>query len=237
MDVVCSNCNTKIKIPDKNLEKVPKGQVFSINCPKCKNKISVENKQDTPQPSKAPAAPVAKPAAPPPQQATPAPDGGAADGGDDAKSDSPFGFLEEGAQTAMLCEPDANIRAKIHDVLKKKNYHISEPPSPREALKQTRAHEFQVIILNELFGTRDPDANHVLKYLSSLKMNIRRNMFVALISNRFSTMDKMRAYNKSVNAVINVKDVNEFEKYFNHAFNEYEGFYRTYKEIFKKVKG
>jgi len=247
MDVVCDKCSTKIKIPDNKLDKIPDGQVFSINCPKCKNKISV-NKPAPPASKESPAPPASKESpAPPASKESPATAKSSSDpppanepsvnGSDGTPSDNPFGFLEEGAQTAMLCEPDAGVRAKIHEVLKNRNYHISEPPSPREALKQTRAHEFQVVILNELFGTRDPEANHVLKYLSSLKMNIRRNMFVVLMSNRFNTMDKMRAYNKSVNAVINVKDINEFEKYFHHSFNEYEGFYRVYKEVFKKIKG
>jgi len=38
MDVTCSSCNKKIKVPD---EKIPKGQPFSFNCPACKSRITV----------------------------------------------------------------------------------------------------------------------------------------------------------------------------------------------------
>ena len=41
MQVVCEQCQSKFKIPD---EKIPKGKVFSLSCPKCNNKISVDTR-------------------------------------------------------------------------------------------------------------------------------------------------------------------------------------------------
>ena len=39
MEVTCSGCNTKLNIPD---DKVPMDQTVRINCPRCKNKITIE---------------------------------------------------------------------------------------------------------------------------------------------------------------------------------------------------
>ena len=44
MEVVCSNCQARLKIPD---EKVPETGRVTANCPKCKNKISFETVQST----------------------------------------------------------------------------------------------------------------------------------------------------------------------------------------------
>ncbi len=229
MDVICEKCSTKIKIPDNKIQQIPVGQIFSIACPKCKNKISVENKTDTPSPKQDPPAKKA-----PSQEKPPATD--TIDSSDSASSGSPFGFLEEGSKTAVVCEPDTGIREKIKAILAKMDYHISTPPSPREGLKQMRAHEFQVVVLNELFGTRDPDMNHVLKYIEQLLMTVRRNMFVVLFTNRLPSLDRMTAFNKSVNVIINLKDISNFEKYFTHTFNDNQSFYRVFKESLDKLK-
>lgn len=235
MDVVCDKCSTKIKIPEKKVQKIPKGQVFSIACPKCKNKLSVKNEPAAPK--KAPAKP-AKPAksAPKAEKPAPPPDDAPATDDDDASSGNPFDFLEEGAKTAMICDTDAGRRAKIRAALENTDYHISEADSHREALKQMRFHEFTLIVINEMFGTRDPDMNHVLRHLEQLPMISRREMFIAMLTTRFRTMDRMMAFNKSVNIVINLKDIDDFEKIVSRGVKDNDNFYRVFKETLKKFK-
>jgi hypothetical protein len=250
MDVVCGNCNTKIKIPDEKIKKIPPGQTFAISCPKCKNKISVENK-----PATASEKPAAKPApAPPPKPDKPDPppkadkspphpeqpageESSGSENGDDGFSGNPFEFLEEGTKTALICEGDAGFRAKIKAALSAMKYQSLESSTHRDALKQMRFHDFDVVILNERFGTRDPDMNHVLKHLEQLPMATRRNMFIALLSERFRTVDNMIAFNKSVNMVVNVKDINDIEKIISRGVKENDAFFRVYKESLKKLKG
>ncbi|MBW2679343.1 MAG: zinc-ribbon domain-containing protein [Deltaproteobacteria bacterium] len=40
MNVVCEKCQSKFQIPS---QKVPKGQAFSVICPKCSNKVPNQN--------------------------------------------------------------------------------------------------------------------------------------------------------------------------------------------------
>ncbi|GBC63415.1 hypothetical protein DENIS_4409 [Desulfonema ishimotonii] len=241
MNIVCKHCKRKIKIPD---EKVPKGKAFSIPCPNCKNKISVKNGEG----AKKAAAPQKKPAPPPPEpkkkpaaQATaPEPvsenDLHGADDSDDG-GDNPFDFLEKGTQTGIICEPDPQRRAQIRAILEEMKYVLAESTSPRDALKQMRYHDFHLIVLNEMFGTRDPDMNHVLKYLCQMPMVSRRNMFVALLSDRFRTGDNMQAFNKSVNLIINTGEMGRFQKVLEHSVKENESFYKVYKDLLEELKG
>jgi len=234
MDIVCSNCAKKLNIPD---EKIPKGKTVVISCPGCKNKISVNSQNGAPPPA-AKAAPPEKPAAKEEPAPKSADSGAPASAGEDsAPAGNPFEFLPEGAKTAMICEMNAQIRGKIRQAAEKLNYHILEAPSPRDALREMRYHTFDLIIINELFGTRDPDMNHILKYLSQLMMIIRRNIFVAVLSERFRTSDNMQAYNKSVNLIINLKDMDRFETILEHSIKDHDSFYRTYKSLFKEIKG
>ena len=150
-------------------------------------------------------------------------------------SEKPFDFVEEGAETALLCEPDLVIRAKIKAALKKLEYNITEPKSAVEALKQMRFHVFDIVVLNELFDTQDPEKNDILKYISQLTMITRRNIFVALVTSRFRTTDNMAAFNKSVNIIINTKNVNEIEKILKRGIADNKTFYSVFKESLSKI--
>ncbi|MBW1840259.1 MAG: hypothetical protein JRI75_00485, partial [Deltaproteobacteria bacterium] len=136
---------------------------------------------------------------------------------------------------ALLCESDPDVRAKIKAALDKMEYHTTEPLTARDALKQMRFHEFDLIVLNENFDTRDPDENNLLRFLNRLSMEVRRNIFLALVTNRFRTMDNMVAFHKSANMVINLDNIDDFEKVLKRGVADNEAFYRVFKESLVKM--
>ena len=215
MDIVCKQCKSKFNIPD---EKVPKGQLFALSCPKCKNKISIDTRPS------ATAEPVRK------KTIIDEVDSGAYDA-----SEKPFDFLEEGAETALLCEPDPAVRGKIRSAMKNMGYHVTEPESDRDALKKMRFHVFDLVLLSEVFSCENPDKNNVIKYLERLPMAIRRKIFVVLATNRFRTMDNMAAFNKSVNIVVNTKNIDEIGKIIKKGLSDNAVFYRVFKNALVKT--
>ena len=227
MDVVCEKCQSKFNIPD---QKVPRGQVFSLTCPKCNNKVSVDTRYDTPSSFEETPAPSAKPKPGLKKTIIDEVDSSAYDA-----SEKPFDFVEEGVETALLCEPDSAIRTKIITALYNIGYHTTAPQSHKDALKQMRFHVFDMVVLNERFGTKNPDMNNILKYLDRLNMSIRRNIFVTLVTSRFRTMDNMAAFNKSVNLIVNLKNINEIEKIIRRGVTDKEIFYRVFKESLIKT--
>lgn len=215
MEITCDQCQSRFRIPD---EKLPAGQVSSFACPKCKNKISVEAPQTEEQPKKG-----AKKAASP---------NGFSDAAYDA-SEKPFDFVEEEGKTALVCESDPEIRKKIIDDLGFLEYHITAAETSRDALKKMRYHIYDLVVVNEIFDTNSPDSNGVLIYLERLNIDIRRNIFVALMSQKYRTMDNMMAFRYSVNIVINVKKIDKFASILNSGIADNELFYRVYKESLK----
>lgn len=227
MDVVCKQCKSKFKIPD---EKVPEGQLFTLSCPKCKNKISIDTRpgvsssfEEKPQPS-ATAETVTK------KTIIDEVNSGAYDA-----SEKPFDFLEEGVKTALLCEPDSTVRGKIRSALENMGYNVTEPASDRDALKQMRFHVFDTVVLSEVFSSTNPDENNVMKYLERLSMTIRRKIFVVLITSRFRTTDNMAAFNKSVNIVVHTKNIDEIEKIIKSGLSDNAAFYRVFKDALVKT--
>lgn len=213
MDIICENCQSKFKIPD---ESIPSGKTATLPCPKCKKTISI----------KAPE--VAK------TEKVDEIDGLEADfdfeEDDYEDSEKPFDFIEEEGKIALVCETDTHIRDNIVRALELLEYHVSAAKDNRDALRNLRYKVYDLVVVDEYFGTKDPERNGVLIYLERLHMDVRRNMFVALISDRFRTMDFMMAFCKSVNLIINKKNIADVEKILSRNITDYEMFYRIYKE-------
>jgi CheY-like chemotaxis protein len=215
MDIICHTCHSKFRIPD---EKIPAGKTATFPCPKCKSKISLGAGKD-------PAAAVTIPAVKVDN---------VAESGYDA-FDKPFDFIEEEGLTALICEPNPMVRKTITDALALMEYQITPAESARDALKRMRYHVYDLVVINENFDTENPEANGVLIYLERLSMQTRRNMFVAMVSDRYRTMDNMMALNKSVNLIINVKNVEDIGKILSRGITDNEYFYRVFKETLKDV--
>lgn len=211
MDILCSNCSSKFRIPD---EKIPVGRVTNLPCPKCKVRISIDPTKKTGRGIRA----VAQ---------------SKENGGYDA-SDKPFDFIEEEGLTALLCEQNPLASNTIQNALNLMDYQITVAENARDALKRMRYHVYDLIVVNESFDTKNPDSNGVLIYLERLSMAVRRQLFVAMISNRYRTMDNMMAFHDSVNLIINTKNLEDIGKILSRGITDTELFYRVYKETLKE---
>jgi predicted Zn finger-like uncharacterized protein len=228
MKITCEHCKSKFKLDD---EKVPKGQRFSIDCPKCKNKITIDlNESALPPESNDTGGFSATPIS---DAENTLMDKVSQEGYDAAEK--PFDFVEEGVETALLCEPDPRLRLKIHQILNNMGYQIKEPESSMSALKQMRFHVFDMVVVNEFFDTEDPEDCTVLRYLEHLLIDIRRKIFVVMLTDRFRTMDNMTAFNKSVNLIVNLKNIDELEKILNRGVSDHTAFYRIFRESLVKT--
>lgn len=214
MEISCPGCQGKFKLDD---EKVPEGKTVMVKCPRCQGKI-----------------PVIRPAAaqPGPEQAfddlfnfSEADEGEGYDA-----ADRPFDFIEEEGKTALVCEPDKVIRQKIRPSLEILEYHINEVDNNRDALKKMRYHTYDLIVVNEYFDCSDPEANPILIYLERQPMEVRRNTFITLLSTRFRTMDRMTTFQHSVNLIINLRNIDDFDRILQRGLTDHGLFYKVFKE-------
>lgn len=215
MDIICENCKSKFRIADK---KLTPGKTTYFKCAKCAGRIAVK--------------------APEPEEddfmgfedEMFSFDEDDTDEENYDTSDKPFDFVEEEGKSALLCEPRENLKEKIKPVLDVLEYHVTEVSSSREALKKMRYHSYDVIVVNEFFDTKNPEANGVLIFLERLNMATRRNIFVALITDRFRTMDNMAAFHKSVNIIVNVDNIDDFDKIIRRGLTDHGLFYQIFNE-------
>jgi CheY-like chemotaxis protein len=153
---------------------------------------------------------------------------------EDEHAGRPFGYLDPDSETAMICQMDPAEREKISSALKEMGFAVVESASFKEALKCMRFHIFDVIFVDENFDAGNSGINNVLKYLEGLSMTIRRQTFVVLISTTLDTLDNMSAYNKSVNLIINKKEIQGAGQILKRALTEHNTFYHVYKESLRK---
>lgn len=149
-------------------------------------------------------------------------------------SGRPFGYIAPDAETAMICEQDPVIRDKIISDLKKMGFATVQPAGFKEALKFMRFHVFNVVFIDEDFDTGVWETNNVLRYLENLNMSVRRQTFVVLVSATIATMDNLEAYAKSVNLIINKRDIINMERLLRQGMTENEEFYQIFKERLRK---
>lgn len=150
-------------------------------------------------------------------------------------ADRPLDFVGDVGATALICEPDPTVRTKISDSLRDMGFQITTPTTAKEALNAMRFHIFDVVVLNELFDTEDPKTNAVLSYLENMAMATRRRFFVALVSGTYRTMDKMAAFNRSVNIVINVQSIDNVAKIIKGGVADNRAFYHVFQETLQKM--
>jgi predicted Zn finger-like uncharacterized protein len=212
MDITCDNCSSKFRIAD---EKIPDGRVTTVACPKCKTRIPLDPTKKSAGNGDALAQAI---------------DNDAYD-----VTDRPFDFIEEEGLTALLCESNPVVRKTVLKALDLMEYQITVAESARDALKRMRYHVYDLIVVNENFDTKNPDANGVLIYLERLGMSVRRNIFVAMISNRYRTMDNMMAFHSSTNLIINIKNIDDIDKILSRGITDSELFFRVYKETLKET--
>ena len=213
MEISCKSCQAQFNIPD---DKLPVGKSVSAACPKCKQKIKIE---------------------------APSPYDERASSGEESEkelydaADKPFDFIEEDTLTALICEEDPVIREKIKSTLALMEYNVSVAGSTREALKRMRYHNYDLIVVNEMFNTNTAEANGVLVFLERLPMSTRRAIFVCLTTARYRTMDHMMAFNRSVNMIVNIKNIDEFGKVLSTGMTDNDMFYRVYRDTIRTIQG
>ena len=207
MDVTCDSCGAAFKIPD---EKLPPNQAVSITCPKCKGKITVDTRK---------------------------PDKDRVSGETDKfeQDDSPLELFEEGTRLALVLNGDDGQIKDISSVLEKLSYKPIIAPSIQDAMGKLRLHHFDLIILSDGFGGQNLEGSPVTHYLNHLSMSVRRKIFLALVSDKFDTMDNMMAFTLSANLVINPADLSKLRLILNKAMPDHEKFYKIFTDALKET--
>lgn len=236
MEVICEHCGVRLNLPD---EKISTDKVVHLTCPKCKKKFPLD--------------PRGKGA-----RKVPSPRTGQEGGENDllvsfaeSKSaskneeegysykdyarDGELDFLEEGTKLALVLENNGEFFHKIKGALETLGYKSVSAPDTREATAKMRYYHFDFVLISDGFDGQQLEKSPILNYLNRISMPMRRRMFVALLGDRFRTMDNMISFALSANVTINKKDLDQLTYILKKAISEDEKFYKVLMDELKDL--
>lgn len=149
--------------------------------------------------------------------------------------DKPFNPDEENGKTALICESSPVKQVAIRTILERMGYYVKEASTPRESIRYMRHHPYRLIVVNERFDTESKEDNGVLEYISDLPMNVRRDIFVVMLSGEINTMENMAAFAANVNLIINLDNLDDAQAIIERGIAENEAFYSTFKSAMKEA--
>ena len=216
MEVVCSNCRARLKIPD---EKIPEMGRVTASCPKCGGKISFQRPRPELEPS--------------PNEETPGMSSAISHEDTEYGGQEPFSldFYGEGAKLCLLMLGDKNSGSGIGEAAEGLLFKTVMVKDAGEAINKMRFHHFDLMVLSEHFESVGWEQSPILHYLNRLPMHTRRKIFLVLLGREFSTMDRMTAFGLSADLVVNPGDANEIAGILKAALWNHENFYGGFTEI------
>lgn len=134
-----------------------------------------------------------------------------------------------------MCEDNQEAQNTIISVLKELNYATDTAANVDEAFEKLRFNRYDVVALSEKFSGTAPESNELLKHLQTMPMSSRRHIFVALFGEGLATGDNMQSFDKSVNVVINEKDLANLKTVLKRSISDNDQFYKVYKESLIKL--
>jgi predicted Zn finger-like uncharacterized protein len=224
--IQCDHCQAVFNVPD---EKMPRGRQFKATCSKCRRTIIVEPHGASGGKGATIGVDVSL------SEVTDAPTAIEADLDMTSAYDSPLEVLEEGAMSALVCVDEPERLKAVKEALEDLNYYSSVASSVKEALSKLRYNQYDLVMLDEEFCGESADNNTVLRYMQPMPMSARRNIFLMLISNQGRTLDNLMAFAQSVNAVINVSDVQKVKLVLERAMADHRRFYKVYRDLVQVI--
>ena len=142
---------------------------------------------------------------------------------------------EEELRSSLVCGNNAALKKAISAALEQLKYNSEYAENPEDAFEKIKYNQYGLIILDEVFGGTSLENNGVYKYLLTMPMAVRRNIFIALMGKDFKTADNMTAFAKSVNLVLNERDISNLKPLLKKAIPDNDQFYKVFLESIKKT--
>lgn len=233
MEITCDQCKSKLNIPD---EKIPKDQVVKIGCPRCRHKITLDTRSQG-APGGADSAPeeVSESVRPRSIESKTANEPEEGYTYSDYSEDKALDFYQEGAKLALIMNDDPEQSRKIHSTVQELGYQGIVTPTTRDALGKMRFHQFDMIVLCDGFDGQSLENSPVLNHVNRLAMSVRRRIFLALLSDRFKSMDSMMSFAMSANAVFNIKETDRLAVMLRKALSENEKLYKVFMDTLAQL--
>jgi hypothetical protein len=146
-----------------------------------------------------------------------------------------FDFVGSNDKPALIAfsTPDWLDTAKT--ALQELGYKVHTAATHSDFLLRFTQAQYQVVLVEELFGANSIDENLTLKALQNMTSSLRRHATVLLVGNSFQTFTPMEAFQHSVHAVVNSSEMFLLKQLVEKAMAENELFLHNFREIQNRI--
>lgn len=136
---------------------------------------------------------------------------------------------------ALVCQSNPAVAQHLSTVLQRMKYSVYVSSSCADALSRLERGIFNVIT-TDLALSDDPEAGiKILAKINSRKMDERRKMFVAVVSDQVKTTGVQSAFFQGANILINESNIENFESLMQEGMRYYAELYGNYINLLKQA--
>lgn len=148
-------------------------------------------------------------------------------------NDQDSSFFDLGDKTALVCVDHAQYQKTIVPQLIDLNYKVHLGLFPEDVLLKLSTYSYNVVVIYENFKGSNLENNPILCEMVRRPGASRREHFVILLSQRFTTNDAVTAFAQSVDQIVNVADIANFKPVVRRGVAQHHDLYLPLQETLK----
>lgn len=127
----------------------------------------------------------------------------------------------------LICVSE-QYRQSLATQLSQTGYQVFLAEDMRRAVERMRDNSPDVVLLDQEFDPVEQGAAFVTREVTILRPAQRRRLFFVLLSPVLRTMEAHAAFLNNVNAIVNIKDIDELPRVLEHALRDYNELYKEF---------
>ena len=144
--------------------------------------------------------------------------------------------FEVSENTALVCVDHEQYQKLITPQLVDLKYKVHVGLYEDDVVLKLRTYSYEVIVVYENFKGTTLDSNPILQKLVVEPPAQRREQFVVLLSHRYATNDSLSAFVHSVDRIVNIADLANFNHVLRRGMTEHRQMYHFFHSTLKTVQ-
>jgi hypothetical protein len=148
-------------------------------------------------------------------------------------SEQDSSFFDLGDKTALVCIDHAQYQKMVVPQLIDLSYKVHLGLFAEDVLLKLSTYSYHVVVIYENFKGSNLENNPILREIVLRPGTLRREHFVVLLSQRFTTNDAMTAFAQSVDQIVNIADIANFKPVVRRGVAQHHDLYLPLQETLK----
>lgn len=137
--------------------------------------------------------------------------------------------------TALVCVDIQEIQGQIVADLDKLGFKIHTGLFAEDAELKLQTHPYDFVIISEHYNASNLETNPLLRAMLEVSPSQRRRQLITLIGPSLHTDSEMEAWANSVDLVMSVSDMENFQTVIKRAIQRQKAFYTPIREVLQEA--